>query len=139
MNVLIAEVDTALRLMLTSQLTEWGYTVSSAKDGDAAWEILCAPEHPHLVILDEVMPGIEGAEIIRRLREREPDKLYYVIIMTARDGVGSAALDSGADDFVGKPCDRDEFQARVAVGKRVSRYQIQLQEFNSRIRGKNAV
>lgn len=139
MNVLIAEVDTALRLMLTTLLTEWGYTVTSAKDGDAAWEILCATEHPHLVILDWMMPGIEGPEIVRRLREREPDKLYYAIIMTSRDGIGSAALDSGADDFVGKPFDRDELQARVAVGKRVSRYQSQLQEFNSRIRGKNAV
>ncbi len=137
MNVLIAEVDTALRLMLTSQLTEWGYTVTSAKDGDAAWEILCAPEHPHLVILDWMMSGMEGAEIIRRLRERQPDKLYYAIIMTARDGIGSAALDSGADDFVGKPCDRDELQARVAIGKRACKYHIQLQELNSRIHGQS--
>jgi len=70
MNVLIAEDDAVLRLMLQSLLTEWGYTVTSAVDGDAAWEILCQPEHPHLVILDWMMPGIEGPEIVRRLRER---------------------------------------------------------------------
>ena len=141
MNVLIAEDDAALCLMLKSLLTVWGHTVTSANDGDEAWKILCEPGHPHLLILDWVMPGIEGPEIVRRLRERVLEKPYYVIIMTSHSNKGSAAtaLNTGADDFVGKPFDYDELQARVAVGERVSRYQAELQELNSRIHEQSVV
>jgi phosphoserine phosphatase RsbU/P len=130
MNVLIAEDDAALRLMLESLLTEWGYSVTCAEDGDAAWKMLCLPEHPHLVILDWMMPGIEGPEIVRRLREREPENPYYAIIMTSRSSKDSAAraLNTGADDFVGKPFDTDELQARVAVGTRVNGLQKALSD-----------
>jgi len=78
--------------------------------------------HPQLVILDWMMPGIEGPEIVRRLREREPEKPYYTIIITSRSNNDSAAnaLDSGADDFVGKPFHNEELRARVAVGYRVN-------------------
>jgi DNA-binding response OmpR family regulator len=141
MNVLIAEDDVALCLMLKSQLTEWGYTVTSASNGEEAWKILCEPDHPHLLILDWMMPGIEGPEIVRRLRERNPSKAYYAIIMTSRGSNCSAAtaLNNGADDFISKPFDSDELQARAAVGKRACRDHIQLQKLNSRIQGKSEV
>jgi phosphoserine phosphatase RsbU/P len=121
MNVLIAEDDAPSRLMLQSLLTKWDYTVIAARDGDEAWRVLCEPEHPHLVILDWMMPGIEGPEIVRRLRKRAPENPYYAIIITSRSSTNSAAsaLDSGADDFVGKPFDNDELRARIAVGNRM--------------------
>jgi DNA-binding response OmpR family regulator len=121
MNVLIAEDDAPSRLMLQSLLTRWGYNVTVAVDGNDAWRILCEPEHPQLAILDWMMPGIEGPEIVRRLREREPEKTYYAIIITSRTNKDSAtsALNSGADDFVEKPFDNDELRARVAVGSRM--------------------
>ena len=105
MNVLIAEDFAPTRLLLETLLESWGYTVTSACDGNEAWNILCEPEHQHLVILDWMMPGIEGPEIVRRLQERTSQKPYYAIIITSRNSRGSAAhaLDSGADDFVGKP------------------------------------
>lgn len=122
MKVLIAEDDAPSRFMLQSLLTKWGYDVTSARDGDEAWKILCEPEHPQLVILDWMMPGIEGPEIVRRLRERLPEKCYYAIIITSRSYKDSAtrALNSGADDFVGKPYDNDELRARLAVGYRMN-------------------
>jgi DNA-binding response OmpR family regulator len=122
MNVLIAEDDAPSRLMLQSLLTKWGYTVTSAHNGDEAWRILCEPEHPHLVVLDWMMPGIEGPEIVRRLRERALEQPYYAIIITSRSNKDSAAkaLNSGADDFVGKPFDNNELRARVAVGYRMN-------------------
>jgi len=125
MKILIAEDDTPSRLMLQSLLTKWGYTVTSAKDGDEAWTILCEQEHPHLVILDWKMPGIEGPEIVKRLRMREPERPYYAIIITSRSNKDSAAsaLNSGADDFIGKPFDNDELRARVAVGRRMNNLQ----------------
>lgn len=130
MNVLIAEDDAPSRLMLHSMLTRWDYTVTSASDGDEAWKILCEPEHPHLVILDWMMPGVEGPEIVRRLREREPENLYYAIIITSRSSKDSAAnaLNTGADDFVGKPFDHDELRARVAVGQRMNALQKTLSD-----------
>ncbi len=122
MKILIAEDDTPSRLMLQSLLTKWGYTVTSANDGDEAWNILNEAAHPHLVILDWKMPGIEGPEIVKRLRKREPAKPYYSIIITSRNDKNSAtsALNSGADDFIGKPFDNDELRARVAVGYRMN-------------------
>jgi CheY-like chemotaxis protein len=122
MNILIAEDDAPSRLMLQSLLAKWGYTVTSAHNGDEAWRILCEPEHPHLVVLDWMMPGIEGPEIVRRLRERALEKPYYAIIITSRNNKDSAAkaLNSGADDFVGKPFDHAELRARVAVGYRMN-------------------
>jgi len=128
MNVLIAEDDAPSRLMLQSLLTRWGYSVTPAQDGDEAWRILSEPEHPHLVILDWMMPGIEGPEIVQRLRKREPEQPYYAIIITSRSNNGSVAraLDSGADDFVGKPFDNDELRARLAVGYRMNSLQKSL-------------
>jgi DNA-binding response OmpR family regulator len=130
MNVLIAEDDASSRLMLKSLLTRWGYNVTIANDGNDAWRILCEPEHPQLAILDWMMPGIEGPEIVRRLREREPEKTYYAIIITSRTNKDSAtsALNSGADDFVGKPFDNDELRARVAVGSRMNALQKALSD-----------
>jgi DNA-binding response OmpR family regulator len=121
MNVLIAEDDAPSRLMLQSLLTRWGYSVIPACDGNEAWRILGEPGHPHILVLDWIMPGIEGPEIVQRLREREPDQLYYAIIITSRNDKNSAvsALDRGADDFVGKPFDIAELRARVAVGNRI--------------------
>jgi DNA-binding response OmpR family regulator len=74
------------------------------------------------------MPGIEGPEIVRRLRERGPEIPYYAIIITSRSSKESvvSALNSGADDFVGKPFDNEELRARVAVGCRVSTLQKEL-------------
>ncbi len=122
MNVLIAEDDAPSRLILQALLSRWGYTVTAACDGDEAWRILGEPDHPHILILDWIMPGIEGPEIVQRLREREPAQLYYAIIITSRSDKDSAvsALDRGADDFVGKPFDIAELRARIAVGSRIN-------------------
>jgi CheY-like chemotaxis protein len=127
-SVLIAEDYAPTRQLLESLLETWGYSVTSAADGNAAWNILCEPKHPHLVILDWMMPGIEGPEIVRRLHERTSQEPYYTIIVTSRDNRGSAAyvLDTGADDFVGKPFDNEELRARVAVGHRMNCLQTAL-------------
>ena len=130
MNILIAEDDGLSRLLLQSLLTKWGYTVTVAGDGDEAWKILCEPEHPHLLVLDWVMPGIEGPEIVRRLRQRPPENPYYAIIITSRSNKNSAAgaLDVGADDFIWKPFDNNELRARVSVGYRTNCLQLALSE-----------
>lgn len=136
MNILIAEDDAPTRLMLQSLLTTWGYSVISACDGDEAWRILSEPEHPHLVVLDWMMPGIEGPEIVRRLRDRASATPYYAVIVTSRSDRNSAAnaLNVGADDFVGKPFDNDELRARVAVGYRINELQKALSDQNRELK-----
>ncbi len=130
MNILIAEDYAPTRLLLETLLTAWGYTVTTAVDGEEAWRVLCEPEHPHMDILDWMMPGIDGLEIVRRLRKREPEKQYYAIIITSRSDIEAAtdALNSGADDFVEKPYDKNELRARVAVGFRMNSLQMALSE-----------
>lgn len=122
MNILIAEDDAPSRLILQSLLTKWGHTVTVAVDGVEAWRILCEPEHPQLVILDWMMPGIEGLEIVRRLRLAEGGNPHYVIIMTSGINENSPvlALDTGADDFIAKPFNPAELRARINVGCRIT-------------------
>ena len=122
MDVLIAEDDASSRMMLASLLTKWKYTVTLACDGNEAWRILSEPEHPHIVILDWIMPGIEGPEIVQRLRAKEKGSSHYIIIMTSANSENAVAraLDAGADDFIGKPFNLNELRARIAVGRRVT-------------------
>jgi diguanylate cyclase (GGDEF)-like protein len=122
MNILLAEDDTPTLLLLQSLLTRWGYNVTVAGDGTEAWRLLCEPEHPHLLILDWMMPGLEGPEIVRRLRKKEAGNPHYTIIVTSVNNENAVveALAAGADDFITKPFNLNELQARIAVGKRIS-------------------
>jgi diguanylate cyclase (GGDEF)-like protein len=130
MNILIAEDDAPSRKMLQSLLTKWGYAVCTASDGDESWQILCEPEHPLLVILDWMMPGIEGTELVRRLRLWEDNVSHYVIIMTSGSSkdASALALDAGADDFIAKPFNNTELRARINVGCRITRLHEALAE-----------
>ena len=121
MNILIAEDDEPTRLLLQTLLTRWGYNVTAASDGNEAWRILCEPEHPYLLLLDWIMPGLEGPEIVQRLRKNEgADPLYTIIVTSANcENAVVEALAAGADDFIVKPFNLNELQARIAVGRRV--------------------
>ena len=125
MNILIAEDDAPTRTLLQSLLTSWGYQVTVAHDGNEAWRILSAPEHPHLAILDWVMPGLDGLEIVQRKRKEEDGDSYYFIVVTSANSENAVveALAAGANDFVCKPFNLNELRARVAVGLRISNLQ----------------
>lgn len=106
------------------------YEVFSACDGDEAWKILGEPEHPRLLILDWMMPGITGVEIVQRLRERPDGHTYYIMILTSLDTPAdiSFALDGGADEFVSKPYHADALRARANVGRRIVNLHTTLSE-----------
>ena len=122
MNILIADDEASTRLMLQSMLLKWGYEVTAVSDGEEAWHFLSEARQPLLVILDWMMPGIEGPEIVRRLRLNEGGNQHYVIIITSvsTENAVAQALDAGADDFIRKPFNLDELRSRIAVGRRVS-------------------
>jgi len=120
-KVLIADDDPISLKLLQGVLTDWGYQVITATDGTEAWRVLQENEAPKLAILDWTMPGLEGIEICRRLRQQQTLTPTYAILLTVRTTKGDlvAGLEAGANDFLTKPFDWDELRARVQVGQKV--------------------
>jgi diguanylate cyclase (GGDEF)-like protein len=120
MRILIAEDDSTSRMLLTRVLGKWGHDVVATENGAQAWEALQAEGAPQLAILDWMMPGMDGVEVCRKVRERKTGRPPYIILLTALDDKASivAGLDAGANDYVGKPYDPDELRARIEVGRR---------------------
>jgi two-component system, cell cycle response regulator len=120
MNLLIAEDDITTRCALEEMTTQLGYTVTSVGDGDKAWQALSQAAAPTLALLDWNMPGLDGLEVIRNIRLEEPHVACYLIVLTSsrEKDVVVEALQAGANDFIRKPCDFRELQARLAVGSR---------------------
>ena len=126
MKVLIAEDETVSRRLLEAALTKWGYQVTVTTNGREAWEALEKPSPPLLLIIDWLMPEMDGTEICRRARQRPELQSSYIILLTSRGGKDDIVhgLEAGADDYVTKPFDPGELRARVQVGSRV----VQLQQ-----------
>lgn len=128
MRLLLADDDFTSRSILQAMLLKWGFDVASVCCGNEAWRALNEPDAPRIAILDWVMPGMDGLEIVRRLRAQETNDPRYVIILTSRDQKRdlAEALNAGADDYVTKPFNTDELLARIGVGVRVTGLQASL-------------
>jgi len=120
-TVLIAEDDPTSRHLLRVTLEKWDFEVQVCCDGHEAWQQLQCDDAPQLALLDWMMPGVDGAEICRRLRRLPHKQGRYVILLTAKDQKQDLAegLDSGADDYIVKPFDPRELKARLQVGIRM--------------------
>ena len=130
MKILIAEDDPVSRRILEATLVKWGYEVSVALDGTEAWEMLQRENAPSLAILDIMMPGIDGLEVCRRVRQLPTTTPPYLILLTAmssKDEVVSG-IQAGANDYLSKPFHRDELRARVGVGAQMLLLQKSLAE-----------
>ena len=128
MKILVAEDDLTSRSILTAILKKWGFEPVVTGDGSAAWDILQRSDAPRLILLDWNMPGMNGVEVCRHLREIDSQDPPYVILLTARDAKGDIVegLDAGANDYVAKPYDSQELQARIRVGQRMLELQSHL-------------
>ena len=120
--ILIAEDDPTSRAMLSAMLEKSGYRVEACVNGCEAWARLLAADAPKLAVLDWVMPEMDGIEVVRRLHARS-DELgpLYLIILTSKSDKADivAGLEAGADDYLAKPFDLGELNARIRVGLRV--------------------
>ena len=121
MKVLIADDDITSRCLVEVTLKKWGYCVFSVEDGDQAWKIMQEKNPPQLLILDWMMPGLDGLSLCKKLREKNLNFPIYIIMLTSRAEQKDIirGLDAGADDFLTKPYDKDILKARVGVGNRV--------------------
>ena len=130
MKILIAEDDRITCQILENVLTEQGYKVVVTQDGNEAWKILRRNDAPQLVILDWMMPGMDGVDICKKLQAKEDGRYIYIILLTAKNQKDDIAtgLDAGADDYVTKPFDAKELRARVRVGIRILELQNNLAE-----------
>ena len=134
-RILVAEDDPVSREAICARLTKWGYDVVATQNGTDAIMALRKPDAPSLAILDWMMPGMDGVEICRRVRE--VDRQIYIILLTALGGTDNLVegLGAGADDYLVKPFNKDELHARILVGQRVMALQTSLLEQVKDLRG----
>jgi sigma-B regulation protein RsbU (phosphoserine phosphatase) len=138
MKILIVEDDKVTRKLLQHRLEKWGYAVTAAADGLAAWEEFRRETFP-MVISDWMMPGLDGLELVRRIRAFERPGYVYTILLTARTGREDilAGMAAGADDFITKPFDPEELHARIKVGARITRLEQELEKRNRELEKAN--
>jgi two-component system response regulator MprA len=111
-RILVVDDDRAVRESLRRSLSFNGYSVELAQDGQEALELITS-DRPDAVVLDVMMPRLDGLEVCRRLRSSGDD--LPILVLTARDSVSErvAGLDAGADDYLPKPFALEELLARM--------------------------
>ncbi len=121
MRILIAEDDLVSRTLLVAVLIKAGHEVLETSNGGEAWENLRQPDAPRLVVLDWMMPVMDGIEVVRRVRALEQEPPPYIIMLTAKGEKADivAGLAAGANDYLAKPFDTGELLARIEVGRRM--------------------
>lgn len=122
MKILVADDEPLSLLYLQAALEDWGYQVIAASDGNQACEILQSQDAPMLAIIDWMMPGMDGIDVCRVVRESVKDRYTYMIVLTGKSETESIveAMNAGADDFISKPFNMDELQVRVRAGRRIA-------------------
>ena len=129
MQALVVEDSAVYRKLIGDHLRSWGFGVTLAETGCEAWRILEQPDAPKLVLLDWVLPDLDGIELCQRIRQAGSSGPYvYVILLTSKEGRQNMldAMQAGADDYLVKPFDELELKARLLVGKRILDLQEEL-------------
>ncbi|HEY5085765.1 MAG TPA: diguanylate cyclase [Gemmatimonadaceae bacterium] len=126
--------------VLRARLEARGYLVDEAADGEQALERVYASPPPDLILLDVMMPKIDGFEVARRIKSDETLPFIPVIMQTALDTTESMVqgLDAGADDYIAKPINFRELDARVKSLLRIQSLQSSLQQRDKELSSANA-
>jgi two-component system, cell cycle response regulator len=129
MKILIAEDDHVSLRLLEKNISGWGYDSAIAGNGDEALRTLREGD-VRLAILDWMMPGINGIELCRFVRQDVGPKYVYIIMLTSRDRRQDVVegLEAGADDYMAKPVNLLELRARIQTGRRIVELEDKLLE-----------
>lgn len=119
-TVLLIEDDPAIVSGLALNLSLEGYEVLSAGDGETGFRVACERD-PDMVVLDIMLPGMNGLEVLRRLRERSPDTPVLILSARSEEADKVLGLQLGADDYMSKPFSLSELLARINAALRRQR------------------
>jgi two-component system, cell cycle response regulator len=140
-RILIAEDDTASRLILEAALAGFGHEVVAATDGEQAWQMFQS-EKVEAIISDREMPGLNGVDLCRRIRGSDGGRyIYFIFLTSVNDKVGATeGIRAGADDYLMKPLNRNELEARLMVASRITELyrelanqKVELERLNSQL------
>ncbi len=132
MKLLIADDDRASSGLLDTMTCKWGYDPIVVANGELAWELMQQEYPPRILLIDWGMPKLNGLELCQRIRSQSGSNPAYIIMLTARAEPDDivAGLDMGANDYITKPFNSTELQARLQVGKRMLSLQQELNQAN---------
>lgn len=118
-RALIADDDPTIMLLFEHALEALGRPFDSAENGEDAWQLWDKHRHSFCVI-DVEMPGIDGLELCRRIRDNDPERCTYVLVVTGRDRLADLeqVLEAGADDYLNKPVTGHRLLPRVRIAER---------------------
>lgn len=122
MRIMLVEDSAIERQQIGCYLKEWNLDFVAAENGAEAWSLLQSPDPPSLVLLDWMLPGLDGIELCQRIRTLGANGTYfYTVMLTAKDRKQDllTAMAAGADDYLAKPVDPSELKARILVAKRI--------------------
>lgn len=127
-KILVIDDDPAVLILLKRMLARQGYEVVAATNGQQGIE-LANTNHPALIICDWMMPGLSGIEVCQYIKAEPKLSTTFFILLTSLDSVADRVkgLDAGADDFISKPIEQNELQARVRAGLRLHQLSRDLQ------------
>jgi two-component system cell cycle response regulator len=129
MKIMLVEDSLVEQRHITGYLENWGLDFVAVGNGAEAWRLLQAPDALSLVLLDWMLPEVDGIELCRRIRTLGTNGTYiYTVMLTAKDRKANllTAMEAGADDYLAKPVDASELRARILVGKRILELQDSL-------------
>ncbi|MDY6823377.1 MAG: response regulator [Thermodesulfobacteriota bacterium] len=122
MKILVAEDNAATRKMLETLLKKWDYDVCLAQNGQEAWDIMYSADPPRIILLDWMMPEMDGVDLCRAIRASTSGlENTYVVLLTARTEKEDiiTGLKAGADDYIAKPFNAEELRVRISSGRRI--------------------
>lgn len=130
MKVLVTEDEMVSAKMLDVNLSSWNYDVLIAHNGLEAWQHLQNDNDIHLLLVDWIMPIMDGATLCKKIRTEMADHPIYIIMITVKNNSDDLilGLESGADEFITKPFRFEELHARIRAGERIIKLQLALSD-----------
>ncbi len=130
MQILVADDDMVVRTLLSNMLEQWQLKVVLATDGKEAWDILSGANAPRLLLVDWMMPRMDGFELCSKVRAGKHGEDTYILLMTASHNKEDImrVLVAGADDYLLKPFDPIDLQIHIRTAMRIMRLRDELRQ-----------